>query len=161
MGEATEKQLMSLSSSHILAIEKAGKEGAGLLIDVNTLAKQQMEDTVNSVRNEVRNTIRKELVPYHDVLELIPRMQSFTAHGYDLLNVPMDRKIANRVPLAFVSLMANSIDEWVKEMMPETIVTSPKDLTIAAYMSSVAVSCRLTAVSSWLRNELVNKILQC
>lgn len=66
------------------------------------------------------------------------QMQSFASYGFLLMRVPNDRLIAERVPAIFVSLMATSIDSWVREMMPEAETKPPKDVTqIAPYYSQI------------------------
>jgi hypothetical protein len=156
LGQTTEKHIEEISSSYISAIGNASKAGIGTLIDVHNQAKLEIEETVDTVRKEVQLTIRQEFDPYREAFKLIPQMQPFASYGFLLMRVPEDRLIAERVPAIFVSLMANSIDSWVREMMPEAETKPPKDVTIIAPMLLPEWKCKLVAVSTWLRQELMN-----
>ena len=81
-------------------------------------------------------------------------MQLFAEYGFLLMKVPMDRDFAERVPAVFVSLMANSIDAWVREKLPEAETKPPKDVTIIVPALGFQEPCKLFAVSTWLRQEL-------
>ena len=157
ISKTTEEHLEKLSASNIAAIDNAGKAGIGNLINIHEEARNKIEETVDTVRNDVKDTIRNELKPYHELLSIIPQMKSFTSYGYLLMRVPMDRNVANMVPIMFVSMMSNSIDEWIKEMMPEATITAPNaDTEILAVFQKLKYK-RLTELSSWLRLELAKK----
>lgn len=156
VGESAEKQIQNISSSHVAAIDAAGKKGIETLINIHSLAKLEIEDTVDSIRNEVKTTIRAEFEPYHRAFELVPMMQPFASYGFLLMRVPMDRTLAYKVPKIFVANMATSIDSWVKEMLPEAMTTAPKDVVMITPALGVELPCKLFAVSTWLRQELTN-----
>jgi hypothetical protein len=154
VGEAAEKQIHSVSSSQLVAIDASGKAGISNLINIHDLAKQKIEETVDTVRNEVKTTIREEFAPYHKAFELIPMMQPFVEYGYLLMRVPMDRTLANKVPKIFVANMAISIDLYVREMLPEAETTIPEDIAVVSPLLKIQMKCKLSAVSMWLRQEL-------
>lgn len=157
MGQTANKQLESLLSNQLLALDKASKAGVGNLIDIHNEAKIRIDETVDTVRDEVKTTIRQELAPYHTALELIPKMEPFASYGYLLMMVPHNKILANKVPAIFVATMAASIDSWVREMMPEAITKPPKDVTMIAPMLGIEMPCKLFAVSMWLHQELMHK----
>ena len=157
MGESAEKKMEDVSNSNLLAIDKAGKVGVGTLIGIHYEAKLRIDETVDIVVNEVKASIRQEFEPYHSILNLVPQMQPFTSYGYLLMRVPHDRLIANKVPPFFVAMMAASIDSWVREMMPEAETKPSKDVSLIAPMLLPDWSCKLVAVSMWLRQELAYK----
>jgi hypothetical protein len=157
MGDTTEKHIEEVSSNYISAIEKASRTGISTLINVHNQAKLEIDETVDTVRSEVQATIRQEFEPYREAFKLIPHMQPFASYGFLLMRVPSDRLVANKIPAIFVATMAASIDSWVREMLPEAETKPPKDIQIVAPMLFPELSCKLFAVSTWLRQELANK----
>lgn len=154
VGEIAEKQINTVSSSQLAAIYSAGKAGIGNLIDVHNQAKFEIEETVNTVRDEVRTTIRSEFEPYHGSFKLLPQMQPFVEYGFFLMKVSMDRTSAERVPAIFVSLMASSIDAWVKAKLPFAITKVPEEIEEITPLFKIELPCKLSAVSAWLSREL-------
>ena len=158
-GEEAGKQIQSVTKNHMEAIDKAAKTGVSVMMGVHEMARQEIEETVSSLINEVKTTIKGEFQPYRKALEVLPMIQPFAEYGFYLMRVPMDTASAQRVPIMFVSLMANSIDAWVKAKLPEAKTKPPSDVTLLAPMLGIESPCKLFAVSTWLRQELANRTM--